>query len=239
MSFTTDTKEELSKHYTKAAHCKNAEIAGGMLIKADENLDFDGFADSLERTCCKRAALRGMFMEGGAISNPEKNYHFEIASDNREVCEFAVRLMAEFGIKAKTGTRRGRYIAYVKEAENISELLNIIGAHNAMMRFENIRIERGIRGDINRQVNCETANLSKAVNAGIKQADAIRLIDEKQGLDSLDDNLRTVAVARLNYPDVSLAELGEMLTPKVGKSGINHRMRKIMQIAADIDAVTS
>ena len=201
------------------------------ILKIKDNETLNDILKRLKMTCCKRSCLRGMFIENGLISNPEKNYHFEISDPKEEVCIFAKNLMNEFGINAKVTKRKENFIAYVKDAEEISDLLNVIEAPNSMMQFENIRILREMRGNVNRKVNCETANLNKTVNAGMKQIENIRLIDEKIGLSSLDKNLMEIAVKRLENPDVSLVELGEMMTPPVGKSGVNHRMRKINEIA--------
>ncbi|MDR2996326.1 MAG: DNA-binding protein WhiA, partial [Bacillus cereus] len=152
---------------------------------------------------------------------------------NDSICE----LMNGFDLNSKTLERRKGYITYLKEAEKITEFLNIIGAHNALLRFEDIRIVRDMRNSVNRLVNCETANLNKTIGAALRQIENIRYIDETVGLDILPDKLREIAQLRRDYQDVTLKELGEMVSGgKISKSGINHRLRKIDEIAEKLRA---
>jgi len=130
--------------------------------------------------------------------------------------------------------RKDNYVVYLKEGEQVVDLLNIMGAHTALLKFENTRIYKEMRNNVNRIVNCETANLTKTINASVKQIENIEYIRDTAGLDSLPQNLREIAELRLNYREASLKELGQMLTPPLGKSGINHRLRKIEQVAEDI-----
>ena len=146
-------------------------------------------------------------------------------------------LMNGFDLNSKTLERRKGYITYLKEAEKITEFLNIIGAHNALLRFEDIRIVRDMRNSVNRLVNCETANLNKTIGAALRQIENIRYIDETVGLDILPDKLQEIAQLRRDYQDVTLKELGEMVSGgKISKSGINHRLRKIDEIAEKLRA---
>ena len=182
-------------------------------------------------TCCKRAFLRGTFLASGSISNPQKSYHFEISDSEEERAEQLVTLIRSFDVDAKSILRKNYHVVYVKEGEQVAELLNIMEAHLALMEFENVRIVKDVRNSVNRQVNCETANLSKTVNAARKQYEDIILIRDKAGLHTLSEPLEEMARLRLEYPEASLVELGELLSPKLGKSGVNHRLKKISEYA--------
>ncbi|MCM3773161.1 MULTISPECIES: DNA-binding protein WhiA [Priestia] len=192
----------------------------------------------VQKKCCKRSYLRGAFLAGGSINNPEtSSYHLEIFSLYEEHNEALCNLMNEFQLNSKTLERKKGYINYLKEAEKITEFLNIIGAHNALLRFEDVRIVRDMRNSVNRLVNCETANLNKTIGAAIRQVENIRYIDETAGLDILPEKLREIARLRVEYQDVTLKELGEMVAGgQISKSGINHRLRKIDQIADKLRA---
>ncbi|WP_042462913.1 DNA-binding protein WhiA [Neobacillus dielmonensis] len=187
----------------------------------------------IKKKCCKRSYLRGAFLAGGSVNNPEtSSYHLEIASMYKEHNDSLCELMNKFGLNSKTLERKKGYITYLKEAEKITEFLNIIGAHNALLRFEDVRIVRDMRNSVNRLVNCETANLNKTIGASLRQVENIRFIDQTVGLQILPDKLREIAELRLNYTDVTLKELGEMVSGgTISKSGINHRLRKIDEIA--------
>lgn len=205
----------------------------GLLNKAGEIQK--GINKSLVlKRCDQKAYLRGAFLAGGSISNPEGTYHLEIITNDAVLAADIVMLLNKFGLKAKISTRKNFYVVYLKESENIFKFLALIGAHDALFEFENIRILKGMRNQVNRIVNCETANLSKTVDAAVRQLENIRLIEETVGLKALPENLEATARLRLQYPHSSLKELGEML--KVGKSGINHRLRKIEEIAEKIQA---
>ena len=143
-------------------------------------------------------------------------------------------LINSFNLRSKVIQRKNSFIIYIKESEQISDLLSIMGAHSALFELENIRIMKEMRNNVNRLVNCETANLSKTVNAAVRQVESIKFIQSEIGLKRLPKNLREIAELRLNYPDESLKELGEMLDPPVGKSGVNHRLRKIEKIAGEL-----
>ena len=181
--------------------------------------------------CCKRAFLRGAFLAVGSMSNPEKGYHLEyVCADVQQAAQLMDTLLA-YGIRAKTVVRKKYQVVYIKESEEIVELLNVIGAHVSLMKLENLRIFKDMRNSINRRVNCETANISKTVYAATKQIADIQYIKEHYGFDNLKENLRQVAELRLEYPDAALKELGEYLSPPVGKSGVNHRLRKLSELA--------
>jgi cell division protein WhiA len=189
--------------------------------------------DLIKKKCCKRSYLRGAFLAGGSVNNPEtSSYHLEVFSLYKEHNQAICELMNEFDLNSKTLERRKGFITYLKEAEKITEFLNIIGAHNALLRFEDVRIVRDMRNSVNRLVNCETANLNKTIGAALRQIENIRYIERTVGLDILPDKLREIAELRVKYEDVTLKELGEMVsTGSISKSGINHRLRKIDEIA--------
>lgn len=183
----------------------------------------------------KRAFLRGAFIEAGTVSDPEKEYHFEISAPDEAAADIVKGVMESFDIYPKSFKRRDDHIiVYVKGHEEISLILNIISAHVAMMNFENVRIERELKGAVNRRLNCDTANINKSVSASMKQIEDIELIRDTIGLDELDDGLKDICQVRLSNPDATISEIAEMLTPKVGKSGANHRFRKISKMAENI-----
>ena len=183
------------------------------------------------KICCKRSFLRGAFLAAGSISDPEKAYHFEIVAGQERNGELLCEVMRSFHIEAKMVVRKTHYVVYVKEGSLIVDLLNVMEAHVALMNFENVRILKDVRNTINRKVNCEAANISKTVKAAARQVEDIRLIKEKIGLAALAEGLQEVALLRMEYPEASLKELGELLCSPVGKSGVNHRLKKLCDIA--------
>ena len=188
----------------------------------------------VQNTCCRRAFIRGAFLASGSISDPEKFYHFEIACMAEPKAEQLRELIATFDIEAKIVRRKKYYVVYIKEGSQIVDILNVMEAPVALRELENIRIVKEMRNSVNRQVNCETANINKTVSAAVKQMDDIRYIQAVIGLDGLPDNLREMALVRLERPDATLKELGEALNPPVGKSGVNHRLRKLGILADDL-----
>jgi len=188
----------------------------------------------VQNLCCKRAFIRGAFLASGSISAPEKGYHFEIVCNTAEKAQRLCDMIGSFGIEAKVTLRKKNYIVYIKEGSQIVDILNVMEAHVALMNFENIRILKEMRNSVNRQVNCETANINKTVNAAVKQIEDIRYIERVKGFESLRDNLAEIAGLRLQYPEATLKELGMMLNPQVGKSGVNHRLRKLSVIADEL-----
>ncbi|QHT58905.1 DNA-binding protein WhiA [Paenibacillus lycopersici] len=189
----------------------------------------------IRKSCCKRSYLRGAFLAGGSVNNPEgSSYHLEIATMYEEHCQALVELANKFDLNARCIERKKGFIFYMKEGEKIIELLSIIGAHQALFKFEDVRIMRDMRNSVNRIVNCETANLNKTIGAAVRQIDNIKLLEREIGLESLPEKLREVAHIRLAHPDLNLTEVGEMLKGKVSKSGVNHRLRKIDELAEKI-----
>nr|WP_330391268.1 DNA-binding protein WhiA [Peptoclostridium litorale] len=185
----------------------------------------------LDGESAKRAYIRGAFLGSGSISDPEKTYHMEFVNNNMRFAEDFVQLINSYGLNSKIVMRKNNYVVYIKESENISDILNIMGAHKALLSLENTRIVKQMRNDVNRIVNCETANLSKTIDASIRQIENIKFIINKAGIDYLPQNLKEIAVLRLKNQNLSLKELGQMLSIPIGKSGVNHRLRKIDKIA--------
>ena len=188
----------------------------------------------IQNLCCKRAFIRGAFLAAGSVSDPEKGYHFEIVCNSPEKAEQLCYMIGSFGIEAKMTMRKKNYIVYIKEGAQIVDILNVMEAHVALMNFENVRILKEMRNSVNRQVNCETANLNKTVSAAVKQIEDIQYIQRTIGFDQLPEGLAEIAELRLEQPETTLKELGQMLTPSVGKSGVNHRLRKLSLIAEEL-----
>ena len=182
-------------------------------------------------TCCKRAYLRGLFLASGTLSDPQKDYHFEITHEDEHFADEIRKLICGFGADAKLVKRKNRFVVYVKDSGMISEMLNVMGAHVAMMELENVKILKDVRNRVNRQVNCDQANINKALSASRKQLADIRYIREKTGFSGVAKDLIETAELRERYPEATLAELVMYNGDSVGKSGINHRLKKLSDIA--------
>ena len=207
--------------------------ATGLLYSEDGKMQMKKriYSPVVSSICCRRAYIRGAFLSVGSVNDPEKNYHMEFVLADEFSAEQLKELINSFGLDAKVVERKEHYVVYLKEGEQIVDLLNIMEAPLALMDLENVRIVKEMRNDINRKVNCETANLNKVVGAAVKQLEDIEYLEEKIGLSSLPEQLEEIARLRLEYPDKSLKELGSFLSTPVGKSGVNHRLRKISSIA--------
>ena len=190
----------------------------------------------LQEMCCKRAFLRGAFLASGSMSDPEKSYHFEIVCSYMGKAEQIQRIMQCCNLDGKIVRRKKTFVVYLKDGSQIVDVLNVMGAHQALMELENIRILKEMRNSVNRQVNCETANINKTVSAAVKQIEDIKFIEETKGLEYLPDALKDMAITRVTYPEATLKELGSLLTPPVGKSGVNHRLRKLSEMAEKLRA---
>ena len=186
------------------------------------------------KDCCKIAFIRGAFMAAGSISDPNKSYHFEIKCNSEKKAKQLIELLENYNIDGKMVARKGGYVVYIKEGEGIVDVLNVMEAHVSLMEMENVRILKGMSNYYNRQVNCETANIKKTVATSVRQIDDIDFIIQNKGIDYLPEKLQDIAWVRKENPDASLQELGEMLDPPLGKSGVNHRLRKICQIAQEL-----
>ena len=233
-------KQRLKKSasYTVRIH-SGAAIADMLYGDAEEYSrkgEIEGIRTLTRKKCCKRAALRGSFLSGGSMTDPEKQYHLEVYCKNHEYASFLMKLMAGFDLNPKITMRTDYCVVYIKDGGGIVDFLNITGAHSALMSLENTRILKDMRNSVNRAVNCETANLEKTAFASLRQISSIAYIKETIGFDALPRNLREIAKLREANREISLFELGRMLEPPLGKSGVNHRLRKLDEIAADIRA---
>lgn len=207
-------EEQMSAFISKIGNLE--EPVNGLLIK---------------NSCCQRAFLRGAFLSVGSMSDPRKGYHLEFVCPDNGKAEQLRNVMQAFELDAKIVLRKKYHVVYLKEGSCIVDLLNICEAHKALMNFENLRILKEMRNSVNRRVNCETANITKTVNAATRQIEDIEYIRDHYGFRNLPENLREMAELRLEYPDAPLKELGNYLNPPVGKSGVNHRLRKISELA--------
>lgn len=222
---------------------KKTFIMNGNVVKTlqavkilNEDGELSGHTDEvhpllLKNSCCRRAFLRGAFLCMGSMSDPRKGYHLEFVCDSRMQAMQILQAIGSFEIEARIIRRKKYHVVYLKEGTGIVDLLNVIGAHRSLMQLETLRVEKEVRNSINRKVNCEAANISKTVNAANKQIEDILLIQKKCGFSVLPEGLSQMAQARLEHPDSSLQELGEYLNPPIGKSGVNHRLRKLSEIA--------
>lgn len=188
----------------------------------------------IEKSCCKRAFLRGIFLTSGSMTDPHSGYHLELVAASKAYAMRIREIIGVFGMEAKIVERKKSYVVYMKEGTALANFLNVIGAHRALMEFENVRILKEVRNFVNRQVNCETANIKKTVSAASRQTADIRYIHDTIGFGNLSKNLSQIAGLRLEHPDASLKDLGQMLEPPIGKSGVNHRLRKLSEIAEDL-----
>ncbi len=186
--------------------------------------------DEAYKKCCKRAFLRGVFMSSGSIIEPDRTYHLELSIHQEQNAINVNNLIQEFGLHSRIISRKGKNVIYLKEGQEIVDFLNITGAHKALLKLENVRIIKEMRNNVNRIVNCETANLEKTVNTAVRQVEKIQYIKETVGFEFLPESLRQIAELRSVHTEVSLKELGQMLSPPLGKSGTNHRLRKIEAI---------
>ena len=211
MSFSSEIKEELKT-------LKMWNINSNM--KQDEQI--------------ARLSIREDFIKSGSVSDPNKKYHLQILYKKRKKAEEVISILQNLGITARLIKKDKDYMLYIKDGEEISEFLALIGAQKAVIKFEEIRVIKEKRNDINRLVNCETANLNKTINASVNQIENIQLIKEKGAFHNLPENLKEVAQIRLDNPELSLIEIGKMLKKPIGKSGVNHRMKKIQEIADNL-----
>ncbi|MEN6349170.1 MAG: DNA-binding protein WhiA [Syntrophomonas sp.] len=188
----------------------------------------------IRKTCCKRAFLRGIFLGRGFVNRPEVDYHLEIVINDEGLAAFIQNLLDKFELDARQVERKNNLVIYIKESEKIVDFLRVVGASKALLDFENVRIIKSMRNDVNRQVNCETANLAKIVDASVRQAELIQKLAAEKGIDLLPPQLRQLAEARLSYPDYSLKELGAILEPPLSKSGVAYRMKKLEKYIEDL-----
>ncbi len=206
------------------------------VIKFDiENIEYYiNLLSNIEKENLKKAFIRGSFLGSGSINDPKKKYHIEVSLENKEYANILKNILNEFNIIFKELERKSSYSLYSKDGEEISKFLALIGASKAVINFEEIRVIRDIRNNVNRKVNCETANLNKTVNAAVRQIEDIKFIYNSKAEDKLSDSLKEIANLRMENPDISLVELGKLLKEPIGKSGVNHRLKKIQEIANEL-----
>jgi DNA-binding protein WhiA len=185
----------------------------------------------IKNACCQRAFLRGAFLGCGSVNDPAKTYHLEFVCPSEEKAKQLQQVIGGFDISTKITTRRKSYVVYIKEGEAIVDLLSVIEATNSLMDMENARIYKEVNNSVNRRVNCEMSNIRKTVSASARQIEDIIFIRDNYGLDKLPESLRQMAYVRLEFPEAPLQELGEHLDPPVGKSGVNHRLRRLGEMA--------
>ena len=229
MSFSSDTKEELQNVVCHKICCEKARTQSGAFLAGRGNK-----RPNASKKCCKKAVLRAAFLHTGTISDPEKSYHLEITLKREDSAAFVAAAMGSFGITPKTARRNESVVVYIKEGEDIVVFLNAIGAHGALMRFENVRIKKDLSNSLNRIANFETANLDKTVNASVRHTQNIEYINDKIGIQALPKPLQEIAKLRMENSSLSLVELGKIVDPPIGKSGVNHRLRKLDRIADSI-----
>ncbi len=185
----------------------------------------------VQENCCARAYLRGAFLGGGSVNSPHRSYHMEIETHYYGLSRDLSALFSDLAYEAKTVMRKGSYVTYLKDSEKIGDILGLMGATDSMLELYNAKIEKDVKNKVNRRVNCETANIAKTANAAALQIKSIQKLMAKKGVDAIPEHLRELADLRLSYPEASLAELGVMLNPPISKSGVNHRMRKLIELA--------
>lgn len=201
---------------------KNEKVEQLMRLKLDSDEEI------------KKAIVRGTFMGAGSVTDPQKQYHLEIIFEEKNNAEYILNICKEFGVFLKILENKKKFQLYIKDGEEISKFLALIGANKAVMIFEDVRIKKEIKNNVNRLVNCETANLNKIVNAAVDQVNDIKLIQKLKKFDELPEYLKEIALLRLENQDASLKSLGEMLEKPIGKSGVSHRLQKIHEIAEEL-----
>lgn len=239
LSFESENEELVRKYFTLAKKTYNIKTSISNIEESEitKNLFHEDLTvknSYIQNACCKRAFIRGAFLTSGSMSDPEKSYHFEIVCNHENSAMQLRDIINSFDMEAKIVQRKKSQVVYLKEGEQIVDILNVMEAPVALMNFENVRILKEMRNSVNRQVNCETANIHKTVSAAVKQIEDIEYLKKKVGLEHLPLQLREMAYIRLEYPDAPLKELGTYLEPPVGKSGVNHRLRKLGMMAQDL-----
>lgn len=230
MSFSEQIKEEILLASNIKKCCKVSIRYGELFTEAIDLKKNEIKEITKDKLCCKKAFLKGVFLGSGYIIDPETEYHFEVSLNSKIQANYIIELLKEFDINAKV-IKRNKYVVYVKDSESISVILGILGANNSLMQYENIRIEKSIKNDINRNINCETANIKKTVTTAVKQIQAIDKIISLGELNNLKPSLKEVCLLRKKYPEQSLEELAKLTNESLSKSGLYHRLNKIIKIA--------
>lgn len=231
MSFSESIKNEILM--TKNKKCCILPLRHGELITESTELKVADIKKLITKSCCKKAFLKGVFLGSGCVVNPKTDYHFEISLKGKTHANFVMKVIESYGLTPKCIKRNNDYVVYIKGSEQISTLLAIIEANKAVMEYENVRIEKSITNDINRTVNCETANLNKIAKASYKHIEAIGKLKSDGRFDTLNAKLREIASLREEYPEASLEELAEKCSYEISKSGVYHRLNKIVKISEE------
>ena len=208
-----------------------APSGGGRAVRGRPGFPGTRWAAPPERDCCRRAYVRGMLLSRGSMTDPETGYHLEVALDTAQQADDLREVLARYGVRAGLMQRKGKPVVYLKDADDIAEVLRLTGGHGALLALEDFRVLKDMRNQINRLVNAEAANVEKTVAAAMRQLEDIRLIDERLGLDKLPPSLEQVARLRLEHPEASLADLGQLAQPSLSKSAVNHRLRRLAALA--------
>lgn len=231
MSFSEQIKDEILM--TKNKKCCVLPLRYGELITESKDLKVLDIKKLIKDVCCKKAFLKGVFLGSGCIVNPASDYHFEVTTKSKVYSNFIVKVLEDFGLTPKQVKRNSNHVIYIKDSEQISTLLAILGANKSVLQYENIRIDKSIKNSINRTVNCETANLTKIIESAVKQQEAIKKLKESNKFEDLNPKLKEVASLREQYPDASLDELTEKCSYEISKSGMYHRLNKIVKLAEE------
>lgn len=226
-----------SRIYQVQTHLDNPEGSAllGKLELSEAGIKRQVNWKAIRKNCCKRSFLRGVFVSSGFINRPEGNYHLEIVFNDSRMASDVLRITHKLGLDARLTERKNNLLIYIKESETIVDFLRLVEASNALLEFENVRIIKSMRNQVNRQVNCETANLAKTVEASVRQVEMIKSILARIGIKGIPPHLREIAMLRMDHPDSTLRELGLLLDPPLTKSGVAYRMAKLERIADTID----
>lgn len=230
----TKRRFNTNRYYLVNAHLdeQHITILNELGIIDDENHLVYGVERGIVRKrCCKRTYMRGVFLARGSVSKPGGSYHLEMVFPTYELARSVQRVGESLGIKLRLTERKKTFLLYLKDSDQIVDFIRLIGANYALLEFENVRVYKSMKNQVNRQVNCETANLEKTLEASWRQVENIRRLIDRYTVEGLPENLRELAVLRLDYPDFSLKELGEMLSPPLSKSGVAYRMKKLEQLS--------
>lgn len=231
MSFSEQIKDEILM--TKNKKCCVLPLRYGELVTESKDIKITDIKKLVKDTCCKRAFFKGVFLGSGCVVNPNTDYHFEITVKSKVYADYIMKLITEFELSPKIIKRNSNYVIYLKDSEQISTMLAVLEANKAVLEYENVRISKSITNNINRSVNCETANLTKTIEAAVKQQEAIQKLKEEDKFNELNPKLKEIASLRLKYPEASLDELALKCSYKISKSGVYHRLNKIVKLSEE------
>lgn len=230
MSFSEQIKQEILNKIGMKSCCKKAIRYGELFVETND-IKKSEIKEIISKTCCRKSFIKGVFLNSGYIVSPNMEYHFEVTLNTKFQADYIMELLLTFGIKAKLIKRNKCYVVYIKDSETISNVLRLLEAPVSLMEFENARIKKSIKNDINRNINCEAANINKIVTSSYKQIQAIQKLEKSEVYKTLSNETKELCILRKNNPDMSLEELGKIYSQKLSKSGIYHRLNKIVKIA--------